>query len=71
MKISRRQTMLATICKALAGDRHEERTTNLVPDHRRIRGLRLKLYWVFARLRYREAERLVRANGGLHVFESR
>lgn len=69
-KISFRQVFFAFMCKKLAGDSGEERTTNLVPNSKRIRGIRLKMYKFFQKLRWNEADRLVKKYK-THCFTSR
>ena len=59
-RISLKQTILAFICRLLAGDKHEQRATNLLPERNRIKGLRLYLYRYFDHLRYVEGQKLVK-----------
>jgi len=66
-KLSKKQKILSWICKKIAGDEFEERATNLLPEGRRIKGLRLKFYNFFARMRYKEGQRLFRKYG-THSF---
>lgn len=68
-KLSRRQRALSSLCKKLAGSDSEESATNLLPEHMRIKGMRLRLYRLVSRLRYAEGNRLV-AKYGTHQFAS-
>lgn len=68
MRLPKHQRALAWICHTLAGDRHEERATNLLPDSERIKGLRLSIYQLFARLRFVNGMRIARKYN-THMFE--
>lgn len=57
-KMSKRQKFIHFICVLLAGDKFEERATNLLPKEKRIKGLRLWLFKLFAKLNYLEGNRL-------------
>ena len=46
------------MCVLLSGDKFEERASNILPDKYRIKGIRLKLYKIFAKLNFREGKRL-------------
>ena len=57
-KLSFKQKCYSKACKILAGDKHEERATNLLPKEDQITGIRLCLYNYVSNLRYEEGERL-------------
>jgi hypothetical protein len=67
-KLSRRQKFLHWLMVKLAGDWTFERPTNLVPESRRIKGIRLWLYKKVAHLNYLEGVRLVKKYK-THSFE--
>ncbi len=67
MKLPFNQIILSKVCKALAGDEFEERATNLLPENKRIRGLRLRTYRLFSKLRYWNAIRISR-KFNTHIF---
>ncbi len=52
-KLPIRQKIYSKLCKALAGGRSEERTTNLLPEYMLIKGFRLWLYRYFSYKRYK------------------
>jgi hypothetical protein len=53
-RISLRQTLFSLMCEFFARDKHEEN----VDVFKKVKGLRLKLYKFFQRLRWKEGERL-------------
>lgn len=57
-KMSKRQKLIHFMCVLLAGDKFEERATNLLPKEKRIKGFRLLVYKIFAKLNYLEGNRL-------------
>lgn len=59
-KLSKRQTFFHYMCVLLSGDETEERATNLLPEEKRIKGIRLWLYKIFSYLNYVEGNRLVK-----------
>lgn len=61
--LSLKQHFYSAMCKILAGDKYEERATNLLPDEKRIKGLRLATYKLFSSLRYKEGMRLAKKFG--------
>jgi len=69
--MSTRQYLIATMCRVLAGNKMEENIPerHLLPDEVCIHGLRLGLWRIFSKLRYKEGLRLARKYG-THVFKA-